>query len=377
MLVGVDLVVGAQAEEQVLDTVGPALLGAVGEPVLAHYLKHWCLPIPGLTFVAGAIRESTFLAAKTDEGEAYGLERGADFTTALDLDDNFVPENRPKEKEKRFQEMLYRHLCLHAANDLRLHTPAPRPSGGLIRLKAPFIDRDKDTAREALVDLIGRFDKLIEDNPSWGRRFMHDIGSDLLELEWGVSSSQELVKAVFKSRGSAFSELVHASGGVFRDFLALFGRACSYGDDEVPQITTATVRSAARDEYLNNKQPNLDELRREFDDLTVEVIAQGSRYFMLDPESSSMGLVRALVQRRVVHVVRNGVPDPECPGVHRDLFAIDYGAIVDQIPLNPGLLLRPKRRFSNALGVVDPFGDGRRIPRVVIGERVEEPVAPG
>jgi hypothetical protein len=371
------LVNTAQLERLVLildewSSVDPAL-----QPVLADYLKRWCLPIPAITVTIGAIRGSTALDGTTAEGRAFGLQHGSDFQTALDLDDHFVPEDRPKDKEQRFKDMLYRHLCFHAAVDASGTIPkASGRSGKFPKLKLSlFADqRDKDSVREALIELIKTFDRLEADDQDWGRTFMEKIGSRLLELQWGLASADDLVKASFKSRGKPFAELVLASGGVFRDFLALLARASSHSATP-GQIDVVAVRAAARDVFLNGKQPNLKSNRKDFETLMAEVIGGGSRYFMIEPDGPRAETVERLAQLRTVHRVCRSVPDPESPGANRDLFAIDFGAAVVQLQLAPDLVLQPARRLTSDRGVLEPFGDERRVPRLFVEGQAALPSA--
>jgi hypothetical protein len=338
------------------------------QPVLADYLRRWCLPIPAVTLTIAAIRGSTVLEGTT-AGRRYGLQHGSDFQTVLDLDEYFVPEDHPKQKNERFQEMLYRHLCFHAANDARSAIPKTvRSSGGFFpKLKETFFSDhdDKDARHESLLELISTFEETMAEDPDWGRTFMENIGSQLLELQWKVTSAEDLAKAIFRSRGKPFAELVLASGGVFRDFLALLAKAST--DNPTPtQIDLDAVRAAARDVFINGKQPNLKSNRKNFEALMAAVVEGGSRYFMIDPDGPNAEAVEKLVQLRAVHRVRRAMPDAESPGASRDLFAIDFGAALMQLQLVPDLVLQPERQLTSDRGVLEPFVDGRLVPRLFV-----------
>jgi hypothetical protein len=338
------------------------------QPVLAEYLKRWCLPVPAITLTIGAIRGSTALEGATTEGRRYGLQHGSDFQTVLDLDDYFVPEDRPQETNDRFQQMLYRHLCFHAAMDEIESTRKVSSSGGLFpKLKSTLFpdQQDKDATLEAERELLNLFKGTMESDPDWGRAFMEKAGSRLLELKWGVTSARDLVMGTFASEGEPFSELVLASGGVFRDFLALVARASTH-EKTAGEIDAAAARVAAREVFINGKQPNLGSNRKYFEWLMKTVIEARSRYFMIEPDGPHAQAVEQLAQLRAVHRVCRAVPDPRSPGANRDLYAIDFGAVVSQLQLARDLVLQPTRQLTSDLDVLEPFADGRRVPRLLV-----------
>jgi hypothetical protein len=359
-----ELIKAAKLERMVLILDEWSAVDRTVQPVLAQYLRHWCIAAPQVKVMIGAIWDGTTLASTDASGSGYGLQQGPDFRAVVDLDERLSPDDRPNVKAKLFQEMLYRHLALASATYALNHEDRPRRQL-LGRLKPGFTEALADDGDiRSIIRVIDAFEGMVRD-PDWGDGFMETVGCELLERQWEIDSPEALTAALFK-RG-AFRELTAASGGVFRDFLDLFAKACAYARDEnLDKVTVACIRRIARDEYLSGKRPELHEHRAAFDRIMAAVTGQGTRYFLVDASGGDEPVLEALINLRVLHRVKRGVVDSRSPATHYDLLAIDLGAVAGQLRVAPDLVLHPAKQLAHPNGVVEPFDDGRVVPRVLL-----------
>jgi len=176
---------------------------------------------------------------------------------------------------------------------------------------------------------------VFEQNEDRARSFFVELLTAHLmsdELPAGVLGTGNLIAKGFKDR-RAFDELVRAAEGVPRDAINIAAKAGMQAGSD--RISVDNVRSAAQAWFTSDKEAALRS-REEATALLRWVIDQvirgkRSRGFLVNQDQSRDGLLLALFDARVLHVVRRGYSAQDRPGERFDVWVIDYGAYVDLI----------------------------------------------
>jgi hypothetical protein len=241
--------------------------------MLAEFLRKALMCLPQVAVKIATLEYRTnFREDRDAHNNVIGFELGADVSTALELDEYFVFYGQKSKVPDHFAELLYRHIT-----------------------------------RE--VDL--------------------QAGADAyLARTYGISERSQLVAGLFTSR-KTFLELVRAGEGVARDFINVFSKAYfgSVRDDE-PGIRARAIREAAAEWYELDKALNL----RDREEQALEIISQqvitrnGTVNFLLSRREERCALVRALVDLRMIHLLKRGYrPDKRNPASRYNIYALDYG----------------------------------------------------
>ena len=184
-----------------------------------------------------------------------------------------------------------------------------------------------------------------------------------------MSGSQGFVSILFSEK--AFGELARAAEGVARDLLQIFSRAyINAWKGGTARITVPGVTRAALEWYEKDKQANLNEAQHALlRALIEEVIGERQvRSFMVAREDSTSGLLRSLIDQRVVHIIRHGYADKDNPGIRYNIYTLDYGCYIDLKGTKgaPEFEVSAGEEDEDGATPVVPFDDNRRIRRVVV-----------
>lgn len=249
------------------------------QPMLADLLRRSVLPVGGVTVKLAAIERRSRFRLLRDDGDYVGIEVGSDAASAVSLDDFLLFDHSEKHAREFFGRLLHNHVTN------RLVAMLPNPPADAESFVAQLCRRD------------------------------------------------------------ALPELVRAAEGVPRDGINIAALAAQHAHDQ--PIGLAHVRRAAQDWFLRDKQSAIsadEPLLRGLRFLVDEVVGRRrSRTFLIDQLSGARhGLIAALYDARLLHLLRRGIVDKHKPGTLYDGFAIDYGCYVAL--LHGDSHLRPRDR---------------------------------
>jgi hypothetical protein len=339
------------------------------QPYLAEYIKRVFFPVEGLSVKIAAIQHRSRVGVRLAEGTVRGFEESADLFPLTMLDETaFSYDRDPAGVEEMYAELLYRHLTVvlaqAATEGNRPRAPVAPPPGGVRRWLARLRPGRRAPAYEE--DIVSRVANELR-RPDWGDTFFEATGDIFMQAEFGVSGAADLVADMFA--GDAFRELVRGAQGVPRDFISLLQDAVFAAGAQrqlTPKAMRATIRAfhTAKLERLRDDDAERPMLAR----LTQKVTGRHARCFLADRDLTRSETFQALVDQRLLHRLQPRVPDPRDPARTYDAYSLDYGSYV--------LLVAEGRLLDDDLsvGLVDeseetvvPFGDGRRMRRIVIG----------
>jgi len=239
------------------------------QPYLAEFIVRTILPIQKFTVKFAAIEQQTRFREQRKDGTFIGIELGADVAANVDLDEFMVFEQNEERSRSFFRALMYKHLT----------------SGAEDGAQVTGLDRQEDLIR------IGFTDK------------------------------------------RAFDELVRAAEGVPRDALNIAAKAALNAGSG--KISVPSLRQAARTWFQTDKERAIsdnDEAQRLLNWIIDNVIREKrTRGFLVNQREVGAGLIKALFDARVLHVVRRGYSAQDEPGERYDVYVIDYGAYVDLI----------------------------------------------
>lgn len=283
-------------------------LPRISQPYFAEFLKRAFFTKPQITFAIASVLYSTHTYTVCD-GNAVGLEPGADTFSDVNLDYYFVWEEEEDQAEEFFSQVLYNHL----AQDLGLDTT------------------------------VGAANKR-----SW------------------------ILQNIFTQQ-RAFSELCRAAEGNCRDFLNIFRTAFFrfYRDRDAQQIGVPHVTGGAEEWFRSEKLRSISNeghLEQFLNHLIQHVIrGRRTKTFMVHYRDISNPLLTRLFGARLLHPLRTVWKHPDLPGEPYHLVTMDYGCYVALRNTNTGpdetLFYQPDETKYDDLV---PLDDRRSIRRVVV-----------
>lgn len=181
-------------------------------------------------------------------------------------------------------------------------------------------------------------------------------------------SAEGLIAATF-TQVNAFDDFVKSAEGVPRDAFNILSLAAQRGMDD--RISVPTIRVAARTWYQRDKETAIranPDATRLLHWIIDEVIAHRKARAFLLTANSRHTLIDALVDARLLHVVKRGLSGQEEAGVRYDAYKLDYGCYVDLLATKSA----PVGSFSEddantkSLDIIVPSDDYRAIRRAVL-----------
>jgi hypothetical protein len=238
------------------------------QPYLADLVRRALFPVPGLTIKIAAIEQRTNF--KIGEGKDYtGIEVGADASADVDLDDYMVFDNNEEKAIQFFKELVFSHYRSEGSGTEEIN---PKPK---------------------------------------------------------FSTADQLIQAAF-TQHNAFEDFVKSAEGVPRDAFNVLSIAAQRGIEE--KISIPTIRVAARTWYQRDKEAAIranTEAQALLNWIVDEVIAHRKARAFLLRTNTRHGLIDALFDARLLHVVKKSISGQEEVGVRYDAYKLDYGCYVD------------------------------------------------
>lgn len=236
------------------------------QPVVGEFLTRCITPNPTFTVKICSIEQQSKFRDSIN-GNAIGIELGADFTADTNLDELLVYEGHEEQSLEFFRELFYNHL-------------------------------------RAL-----------------------DPEQTLIPSLTGVS---KLTSAAFTEKRS-FEELVRAAEGVPRDAINIAAKAARAAKESKISVAhiRAAARSwyeSDKKQAIKREPRALAFLNWSIDTVIREKKARG---FLLKQEDSDNPLITFLFDARLLHLVRSGYSARKHSGERFDVWTIDYGAYVD------------------------------------------------
>jgi hypothetical protein len=173
-------------------------------------------------------------------------------------------------------------------------------------------------------------------------------------------TSDELVQAAFTQR-NAFEDFVKAAEGVPRDAFNVLSIAAQRSMND--KISIPIIRGAARTWFQRDKEGAVRS-NSDAQDLLHWIIDRviahrRARAFLLESKTRH-GLIDALFDARLLHVMKRSISGQEEAGVRYDAYKLDYGCYVD--------LLSTIKAPAD-----DPFGDDQEEDAAKIRSGVQVP----
>lgn len=193
--------------------------------------------------------------------------------------------------------------------------------------------------------------------------------NSMLKEEEKINSSDDLIGALF-TQENVFVELVDAAEGVPRDAFNILSTAITI--DYENKISIPTLRKAARQWYVQDKQKNVDAYPGAYEFLSwiidVVINKRHAKAFLLK-SGSQHKLINYLYDARILHIIKQSISGRDIPGERYDVYSIDFGCYCDLI----NTAKQPKGLFSAVLEdseeeiFVDvPKDDYRSIRRAIL-----------
>jgi hypothetical protein len=306
------------------------------QPLLAEFIKRTFLPRPNITAKIAAIEYRSCFGVPLDRHNTLGFELTADVSAALELDDFFIFDRDERAALDTFAEMLYRHVAVEC-DRYWLSTGTG---------KAHLSRRDV-------------------------RQHAERKGSEpgfYLQEEFSIRDRTAFVGAFF-DKDETFAELARAGEGIARDFISLFKAACfDARRRQRVRVDVGGVREVAREWYAREKITGLNEQEAAvLERIVGEVVGRHkARSFLFEKGFERSEVIMALIDLRVIHLVKRGfIPDGE-PSRQYNVYTLDYGTYVDAL----GTDRAPRGDFTSEHGgsgaMVVPFHDDRGIKRIVL-----------
>lgn len=276
------------------------------QPLLADLVRRTLLPVRAVTVKIAAIEQRSTFQSIMGKGDYVGIEVGADASADVNLDDFMVFENSVDRAVAFFQQLVYRH-----------------------------------------------FRRAVEET----------AGAEQIE------SAEELVRQAFTQK-PAFEEFVRASEGVPRDAINIIALAAQRADAD--PISINHIRHAAKSWYQRDKESAVGanaSAREMLSWIIDDVIAHRKARAFLLKANTRHGLIDALFDARVLHVLKRSIAAHDEPGVRYDVYKIDYGCYVDLLSTAraPQGLLPSGMSADDAAEFVDvPPDDYRAIRRAIL-----------
>jgi hypothetical protein len=286
-----------------------ALLDEV-QPFLAERLKRLFFSSSKICFKIASIDYRSSMRIERN-GRMIGFEKGADIFYDIDLDDYLVHDTNKEHVEEIFAEILYNHILIHL----------PQKNAALS---------------------LSRKEKV------------------------------EFVKGNFFTTKDALIELIRAGEGVVRDFLQIFTYAYFNHfllNKKEAKIGVPDIRKAARDWYQRDKLNAITGNMR-LSDCLSEIIDKvigdkKARSFMVKQGLSRHGVILALYDARLLHLIRKGWSYRREAGIRYDIFTIDYGVYVEKINTSSSPQIELFQDIDSDKDSV-PYDDKRSIRSIVL-----------
>jgi hypothetical protein len=342
------------------------------QPHLADYLKRVFFGVNGVTLKIGAIEHRSQMGLRLENNAVCGFEETADVSVVTALDDRaFSYDRDPDALVKRLAALLFRHVTVElavaaAAGELSLtdrSTAATGRQGLFRRLLGHLPLRRHRHGADVEPDLA----QLVSDalaRSGWGRTFMEDAGNQFMRRQFGLSSPDEFVEDLFAD--GAFTQLARGAQGVPRDFMTILRNALSAHGYKDGKLDRTAVRLGVTELYSQKLKDLSKEHQNRLTRLIAFTKAGGGRCFLAEASLSADRTFQDLVDRRLVHRLRAGIPDPKDPAWTYDAYTLDYASYVDAIRSKEIADDDLTTDVTAAVGTVEPFADGRMMRRIVV-----------
>lgn len=290
-----------------------AQIPLASQPYVAEFIKRALLTVPTISAKILAVNYQCIFAQQID-GNTVGLQRGADFTDVIDIDQYLVFDEKGSQVTEFFGQLLFNHLAAELGWDLSLNTDEK-----IRKVKRLF------TQENAFIELV----RAAEGNC---RDFICIFAKAYLEG--------------FRQSSSAKT------------------------------ITIPHIRDAAGAWYTSEKESNIraEKEVRETISFLLDRVLKGykSRTFLVESGREEHPRLLRLLNERILHRLNAKYSHPDRPGLRYELFTLDYGAYVAyrgtvNEPTQQALFTEEELKSlseSEKLGIV-PYDDRRSIRRIV------------
>jgi len=321
------------------------------QPLVAEFIKRTLLAERRVTVKIAAIEYRSNLGERKEHNNVLGFELGADIGSGLELDDYFVYDRNADKTLAMFGRLLYGHIAAEVeAAEVEREVENQLPEGSEHMILEWIV---KETVSRLNSD----------------HRY--------LTTAHGIADPDSFLHEMFV-KTDVFRELVRAGEGVVRDFINIFALAFLDAQRrDLCKIDLDAVRTAAMEWYERDKANNATiEQREVLRRIVEEVIGQRRvRSFLLEKDFERDDLIRSLFDFRLLHLLHRGFVDSRDVGRRYNIYAIDYGAYVELL----GSTRAPARDLSTDIQdsqSIVPFGDKRRMKRVVLDPKVLKAASP-
>ncbi len=290
-----------------------AQIPLVAQPYVAEFIKRSLLTVQTISVKILAVNYQCRFSDQID-GNAIGMQRGADFTDVIDIDQYFVFDENSSLVTEFFGQLLYNHLGAELGWDLALTK-----------------EQKNKTIR-----------RLFTQEPAFA------------ELVRAAEGNCRDFICIF---AKAYLEGYRQAG---------LSKAIS-----IPHI-----RAAAGSWYSNEKESNIraEKEIRETISFLLDKVLKGykSRTFLVESGREEHPRLNRLLNERILHRLNMKYSHPDRPGLRYELFSLDYGAYVAY----RGTVNEPNQQIlfskedirtlpeDEKQGIV-PFDDRRSIRRIV------------
>lgn len=276
------------------------------QPYLGAFLVRCLLPLQPFTVKIAAIEQQAVFRRQLENGLVIGIEVGADMSANLSLDDFMVFEQEEERARQFFRSLFFKHLTASGEDE---------------------------------------------------------------QDQLGLHREAELISLGFTDT-RAFDELVRSAEGVPRDAINIAANAAWRAGDR--KISIPDIRRAARQWFQNDKERAIADVPEAQAPLNwvIDRVIRGkkARGFLVNQKDKGAGILVALFDARVLHLVRRGYSAQDAPGERYDVYVIDYGAYVDLISTqNAPAGMLPVEESDGSDGYVEvPTQDLRALRRAVL-----------
>lgn len=174
------------------------------------------------------------------------------------------------------------------------------------------------------------------------RELLHGHVNSILNEGDRIKTSDELIGTLF-TQENVFVELVDAAEGVPRDAFNILSTAITIDYDN--KISIPTLRKAARQWYVQDKQKNVDAYKGAYGFLSwiidVVINKRHAKAFLLK-SGVQHELINYLYDARILHIIKQSISGRDIPGERYDVYSIDFGCYCDLI----NTAKQPKGLFS-------------------------------
>jgi hypothetical protein len=284
------------------------------QPYFAEFIKRAIFPLSKISIKILAVNyQCEFI--KTQDGDHFGLQLGADITDTIDLDSYLIYDVKREHVIEFFGHVLYNHLGAELCWPLEI-----------------------------------------------------SLGEKQLKVETLFTQSaafQELVRA---AEGNCRDFLCIFSRAYFDGFLNV---------SSAKKISIKNIETSAAGWFESAKRINIkneDKVQKALNHIFEKVIkGYKSRTFMIETEKTEHPIILRLLNERILHKLNILYSHKDRPGIRYDLFSLDFGAYVKfkGTDIEPYDLFWVENKELENLNEDEvkymvPFDDHRSIRRIVL-----------